>query len=65
MMDLIVKEVVPEVVKVVTKKAVELAAEHPVETAAVFGLTYAAYQKGRADTLEEIVNIAPNAQRFN
>ena len=65
MMDLILKEAVPELAKVATKKIVEVAAKHPVETVAVFMGGYALYQKGRADTLEKIINIARNAQRFN
>lgn len=68
MLDLILKEAVPELVKVAAKKTVEYAAEHPVETFAMFfgGYAggYALYQKGRADTLEQIINMARNAQNF-
>ena len=65
MLDLILKEAVPELVKVAAKKTVEYAVEHPVETVAMFAGGYALYQKGRADTLEQILNMARNVQKFS
>lgn len=62
MLDLIVKEAAPELVKIAAKKVTELAVKHPVETFSIFAGGYALYQKGRADTLEKIINIARNAQ---
>ncbi len=65
MLDLILKEAVPELVKVAAKKTVEYAVNHPVETVAMFASGYALYQKGRADTLEQILNMARNVQKFS
>lgn len=64
MLDLVVKQALPELAKVAAKKAVEYAANHPVEATAIFAGGWALYQKGRADALEQIINMARNAQNF-
>ena len=57
MLNLIVKEAAPTVAKVIADVAVKVITEYPLQTATVVFLCYAAYQRGRADTYDEIFRL--------